>query len=417
MTWGRASIAAVLLFFSRPTVISAQQASTQEPVAPPAAEAPPHEDTRTQYPAFLVNSYVSVNLGYVDYAFSDRQLEPGFHAASVVIPHVAARVGVFGHDFGRYLSAQLTYMRPVRYVTYRNVNGDQAAHHVWTHFGGATLKLRVPVTARTSIYGEGGLGITSRHGFLVNTTQRVVRDAQYASFLFGAGLEHHVSATWDLTAGAIYSPSDDRDTEPRALLLSAGFRYTMRALPAERVEANRQAGFSFPANVVQVEYATGYGYGINTFLSRNVPIFWGGNVKVARGVAMHYDRNVFHTRKIFALDLGTSVSSWRSRSNRDGFFTVSAYPLLRFTIVRTKPADVYLCYSFAGPTYISRQTLDELDTGNHFTFQDFMGAGVFLGRHKTVSAGVKINHYSNGNIFTQNAGVKIPVTFTLGYAF
>jgi hypothetical protein len=30
--------------------------------------------------------------------------------------------------------------------------------------------------------------------------------------------------------------------------------------------------------------------------------------------------------------------------------------------------------------------------------------------------GVKINHYSNGNIFTQNAGVKIPLTFSVGYA-
>jgi Lipid A 3-O-deacylase (PagL) len=146
-------------------------------------------------------------------------------------------------------------------------------------------------------------------------------------------------------------------------------------------------------------------------------VFWGGNVKVDRGLAVHYDRNVFHTRKVFALDLGASVSSWRSRTDRNAFFTISAYPLFRFTLVRTKPADVYVCYSLAGPTYISRLTLDRLDTGTHFTFQDFMGAGVFLGRERTMSIGVKINHYSNGNIFTENAGVKIPVTLALGYSF
>jgi hypothetical protein len=61
--------------------------------------------------------------------------------------------------------------------------------------------------------------------------------------------------------------------------------------------------------------------------------------------------------------------------------------------------------------------LDRLDTGRHFTFQDFMGAGAFLGRGRHVAAGIKINHYSNGNIFTQNAGVKIPLTVTLGYTF
>lgn len=417
MRWARVSIAAALLFVSRPITMEAQQASSPVGAAPADAMVPAHEDTRTQFPAFLANSYFSVNIGYIDYAFSDRQLEPGFHADSIAVPHVAARVAVFGHEFSPYFSAQLTYMRPVRYVTYTDINGDQSAHHVWTHFGGVTVKTRVPIAARTSIYGEGGLGITSRHGFPQDTTRLIVRDAHYASFLVGAGLEHHVCPTWDLTAGAIYSPSSAGDNEPRALMASAGFRYTMRPLTEGEVEANRRAGFSFPANLLQIEYSTGYGYAINTFLSSRVPVFWGGNVKVDRGLALHYDRNVFHTRKIFALDLGASVSSWRSRSDRDGFFTLSAYPLLRFTVVRTRPADVYLCYSLAGPTYISRLRLDRLDTGSHFTFQDFMGAGVFLGRHRTMSAGVKINHYSNGNIFTKNAGLKIPVTVALGYSF
>jgi hypothetical protein len=275
----------------------------------------------------------------------------------------------------------------------------------------------VPIGSRTSIYGEGGLGITSRHGFPRNPSQPIVRDAHYLSLLVGAGMERQVSATWDLVAAAIYSPSDERDAQPRAVMAAGGFRYTMRPLPPERVEANRRAGFAFPAHLVQVEYSTGYGYGINTLLSRRVPVFWGGNVKVDRGLAVHYDRNVFHTRRVFALDLGTSVSAWRSRSERDGFLTLSAYPLFRFTVIRTNPADVYLCYSLAGPTYISKLTLDRLDTGSHFTFQDFMGAGVFLGKHRTMSAGVKINHYSNGNIFTENAGVKIPITLALGYAF
>jgi hypothetical protein len=30
---------------------------------------------------------------------------------------------------------------------------------------------------------------------------------------------------------------------------------------------------------------------------------------------------------------------------------------------------------------------------------------------------VKINHYSNGNVFTDNAGVKVPLTFGFGYTF
>ena len=55
--------------------------------------------------------------------------------------------------------------------------------------------------------------------------------------------------------------------------------------------------------------------------------------------------------------------------------------------------------------------------GIAFTFQDFMGFGVYLGPRRQFNVGVKINHYSNGNIFTENAGVKIPYTFNLGYTF
>ena len=61
--------------------------------------------------------------------------------------------------------------------------------------------------------------------------------------------------------------------------------------------------------------------------------------------------------------------------------------------------------------------IDDRDAGHHFTFQDYMGAGVFFGTPRRFGVTLKINHYSNGNIFTQNAGVKIPLTFSVGYAF
>src|SRR3954454_437243 len=225
MTWARASLATTLLLLSQPIAIAGQEPPPQE------AAGPAREDTRTQYPAFLANSYFSVNVGYIDYAFSDRQLEPGFHVASVGVPHVAARVAVFGHEFGRYLSAQLTYTRPVRYVTYTNINGDESTHHVWTHFGGVTLKARMPIAEHTSLYAEGGLAITSRHGFLGAAGTPIVRDAQYASALVGGGVERRVSSTWDLTAGATYSPGSASNAEPHTIMGSGGFRYTMRPLP------------------------------------------------------------------------------------------------------------------------------------------------------------------------------------------
>ena len=114
---------------------------------------------------------------------------------------------------------------------------------------------------------------------------------------------------------------------------------------------------------------------------------------------------------------GVSAAWYRTDLNKDEFVTLSLFPVLRFTALRTKGADVYFNYSVAGPTYISKTLLDGQLTGKHFTFQDFMAMGMFAGKNRNLNAELRIAHYSNGNIFTQNAGVKIPLTFNLGYCF
>jgi len=375
------------------------------------------DDTRTQYPRLLQNSYITINVGAIDQPFSQAQLEPGFHAASIEVPRVDVRVMLLGHEFNRFVSAQASYMRPLNYVTYTSVRpGDPSAHHVRVNFGAVTLTARAPLRGRWSAYGEGGLGFTSRTGFGLGETPAVM-DAHYASALVGGGVEYRFTPNWTLTGGVTLSPGRATVSQPRTLFSSGGIRYTIRALPQDRVAANRDARFAFPRQVVQLEYSSGTGYAVNDFVSRKVPIFWGGHAKVDFGIAPHYERNVFHTRKVFGLDVGASAGFYKTRQNNDRFFTLSLYPLFRFTFVRARLADMYFAYSLAGPTYISKSVLDGLDTGRHFTFQDFMGIGWFAGRNRRLNVGVKINHYSNGNIFTQNAGVKIPLTFSVGYAF
>ena len=381
------------------------------------AIAHPSDDTRTQYPRLLQDSYVSINVGAIDQPFSQAQLEPGFRAVSIEVPRVDVRVMLIGHEFNRVISAQASYMRPLNYVTYANVRpGDVDRHHVRVNFGAVTLKARLPVARRWAAYGEGGLGFTSRTGFNLGDTP-VVTDAHYASVLLGGGAEYRVTPSWDLTGGVSFSPGRDEVRQPHTLFFSSGFRYTVRALAAERVDANRDAGVIFPRQIIQVEYSSGTGYGVNNFVSRTVPIFWGGHAKVDFGIAPHYERNVFHTRRVFALDVGASAGFYKTRLNDERFVTLSVYPLFRFTFLRTRLADMYFAYSLAGPTYISKVILDDLNTGRHFTFQDFMGIGWFAGANRNLNFGLKINHYSNGNIFTQNAGVKIPLTFSVGYAF
>jgi hypothetical protein len=78
---------------------------------------------------------------------------------------------------------------------------------------------------------------------------------------------------------------------------------------------------------------------------------------------------------------------------------------------------MFFQYSIAGPSYISRINIDNHDTGEHFTFQDFMGVGVFFGPKRNLTVELNLNHYSNGNIFPHNDAVKVPLSFSVGYCF
>ena len=402
----RAAAVFVLLCVAR--LASAQAA------APPSAEG----DGRAQYPAVLANSFASMSVGYINYPFSDLQLEPGHRVESIQVPHVAARAVLFGHHFGKYVSAQASYMRPVKYVKYLNVDGAAGTQTAWMHFGTVTLLGRVPLNERLALYAESGIAVNNRSGFEIGD-RSIVRDLHFTSPLFGGGIEYRVGSAVDVTAGTTYIPKRDEGRQPYTLFTAAGLRYNMRRLTAAQVADTVSAGFIFPKHVVQAGYTTdAVGFGVNQFVSKTVPIFWGGHVRVKRSVlTLTYQRNLFHTKKIFGFDIGGSFGRWTSQANGETFQTLSIYPLARFTLIRSRPADVYFGYAVAGPSYISREMIDGLDMGGHFTFQDFMALGMFAGAARHFNVELNLNHYSNGNILHDNAGVRIPLSFKLGYAF
>ena len=375
------------------------------------------QDDRTQYPRLLANSYFGIHFGYIDYPFSNFQMEPGFKASSINVPHLSVRALLFGHEFNKYLSAQISYMRPIQWVRYQDVNGDHASHSVWMNLAGLTAKAQLPVTKTLSVYGESGLGIITRKGFQIDHFA-ALRDTNYSTSLFGGGVQYRVTDNWSLVLGTT-SAAHAEARQPRTSVFSVGFNHTMRPLSEDEVDRNSNAGFVFPKNIVQFGYMTdALGYGINDFVSKGaVPIFWAADVRVARGMSASYQRNVFHTRRVFSLDWGATAASWKSDATRERFYTGSLYPVLRFTVLRAKSQDLYIDYSLAGPTLISRTIIDNDETGRKFTFQDFMGVGLFAGSKRNLNAEVKIAHYSNGNLFPRNSGITVPLSFVLGYSF
>jgi hypothetical protein len=148
-----------------------------------------------------------------------------------------------------------------------------------------------------------------------------------------------------------------------------------------------------------------------------VPIFWDGDVKIKRGCYVMYEQNAYHTQRWFSLDWGASISYWMTKKDSTPFYAYSVFPAIRLWLFRNERFDMYFTYSVAGPTYLTKVEMDGKDTGEHFTFQDFMGFGIFLGHKKNINISAKVVHYSNGNLFLKNAGISVPVNIGIGIAF
>ena len=387
------------------------------------------QDERAQIPKIMQDAYFEVNIGSINYPFGQAQLESGYTLNSaVVVPHTAVRLVLGGFDFNKYLSAQITYMRPVLWVRYdyKNNNTNYSGNHsVWMNVGGLTLKPQLPIGDHFSIYGEAGLGIITRHGFEDPQGNSVVKDASYPTFLFGGGLKYHINNRWALQICSNYSPASEKYNQPYTSFVGGGFSYHFKPFSENQIKKGKESGLIHPKQWLQIGYTSNaLGYGINNMVSRDpVPIFWGGNAEVRQGLSLNYQRNIFHGPKVFALDWGINASVWQTKGEsannfeRQQFFTFSVFPVFRLNYLHAKAFDAYFYYTVAAPSFISKTLLDGHKMGANFTFMDNMGTGIFFGEKRNLNMELKIGHYSNGNVFTENEAVKIPLSLQLGYAF
>jgi len=375
------------------------------------------QDNRAQYPFGLRNAHFGVNIGYINYPFSFEQLETGATVESVVVPHPAVRLVLYGASINKYLSARVTYMRPVKWVEYHNINGQRLTKTVWMNIAGLSLNAQLPLTNKVSFSVEAGLGIITRNGFEIDN-RPVVTNANYGTGLFGAALQYHLNKKWDLQISSAWSPENKKVRQPASFFLGAGFNYYLHPLTDEKLQAVKKSGKIFPKQFLVAGFTTnGLGYGANNAVSKGpIPIFWGGDAQVRTGFSASYQRNIFHSKRVFSFDWAVGVGIWKTKGN-ESFFTFSLNPILRFTVLRTSAADYFLEYSVAGPSFISKNKLDDIELGRKFTFHDFMGMGVYTGKKRDFYAGIRIAHYSNGNLFPQNDGVMIPLTFNIGHSF
>lgn len=380
---------------------------------------------KTKFTNFLANSYYSLNFGGIFYPFSNDNLIDGFQTETFSKNRFSGRL-LLGHKLNEGLSIQFGTMRPASWFKYDNVNNIGYERSVWINAWSLSLKKDFKINKKISFYAEAGIANLTRFGFSIND-KVIYDDAHYASLLYGLGMQYWLSDKWRLSANGTFLPSSSKHNQPSISQASIGFEYHLQQVDDKTADEYATNEYFFPENILQFSYGTGeIGFGFNQFFgmslpvgnfdSFGIPVFWVGEVKAQHAVSLTYQRLIYRSEKIFSLDWGVSATYFESRGKTD-VFAFSIFPVLRFYLLRKKGFDFYSNYSIIGPAYISKADIDGFESGPNITYHDTMGFGVFFGKARKYNFELRIMHYSNGNIFTRNAGVAIPLQFTFGKTF
>jgi hypothetical protein len=384
------------------------------------------KESKTKFTKFLSKSYYSINFGGVFYPFSNDHLIDGYQTETFSRNWFSGRL-LLGHQITDDLAVQFGTLRPASWFKYDNVNNIGYERSVWINAWSLSLKKDFKLHNNTSFYAEAGVANLTRFGFSIND-KIVYEDAHYASLLYGFGVQHKLNDKWRLSLNGTFLPKSAKQNQPSISQISFGFEYHLQQLDDKKATDFANNKYFFPDNILQVSYGTSaIGFGVNRFFgmslkvgnfeSFGIPIFWVGEVKANHAISVTYQKLVFRTEKIFSLDWGTSVTYFQSELTHENVFAFSVFPVMRFYLLRKKGFDFYTNYSLIGPTFITKSDIDGFKSGPKITYQDTMGFGVFFGKERKYNFELRIMHYSNGNIFTRNAGVAVPLQLTLGKTF
>ena len=382
---------------------------------------------KTQPSEFLSNFYYSINFGGIFYPFSNDNLIDGYSTETFSRNYFSGKIG-FGYKIKENLALQFGVIRPAAWFKYNNINNIGYERSVWINAWYLSLKKNINLDKKLSVFGEIGIANVTRVGFSIND-RIIYPDAHFGSMLYGFGLNYKLNERWRLSLNGTFIPESKKDNQPSITQTSFGFEYHIQKIDDTLALAyENDTRYFFPDNILQVSYGNSeIGFGANKFFSMNIkvgdfesfgiPVFWLGEVRARHSFSITYQRLAFRTQKLFSLDWGISGTVFQTEAQKETVFAFSIFPTLRFYLLRKKGFDMYTNYSVIGPTFLTKSNIDALVTGPKTTFQDTMGLGVFFGEKRTYNFELRIIHYSNGNIFTENSGVAIPIQFTLGKTF
>lgn len=89
------------------------------------------------------------------------------------------------------------------------------------------------------------------------------------------------------------------------------------------------------------------------------------------------------------------------------------YPSLRYYMGESELFKPYL-FVTTGFSYLTEPALGQQLLGGYFAFNDFFGAGAYVGRERLWSVGFCWRHISNAGLFDPNNGIDVPFCILVG---
>lgn len=134
---------------------------------------------------------------------------------------------------------------------------------------------------------------------------------------------------------------------------------------------------------------------------------------------LNYDPQLFQWRRFNVYFDGGLSQLWVTKSNCAYYRTVTIYsaaPVIRYTFRQWHCIHPFLEMSI-GLAYLNHTHFAKRNLGIHFSFQDRMGVGMFIGSSQQFSVGLHSVHYSNAHLSNHNSGITALVVLDLGYRF
>lgn len=166
-------------------------------------------------------------------------------------------------------------------------------------------------------------------------------------------------------------------------------------------------------------YATGGSFSVSGYergaVPSNVyrpskPLMWTARLKVDRAIIAAYEKRIYKPWNYLEFYSGLSVGYLeKNQAHQDSISVISNYIMMRVYLMKTSFCGLFLLYSPAGPSFLSKKNFVKTGFSNRFVFQDQFGLGAEVKGRAHYEIFAKLYHFSNGDIFPINGGIDIPL--------